>query len=76
MQFVLSSLLNVPLDQPAEVREEEGIDPARLLPFLRSALPEATGPVSVLQFPKGHSNLTYLVRVGEREVVRAGAEVP
>jgi aminoglycoside phosphotransferase (APT) family kinase protein len=59
----------VPLDQPAEVREEERIDPARLLPFLRSALPEAAGPVSVLQFPKGHSNLTYLVRVGEREVV-------
>jgi aminoglycoside phosphotransferase (APT) family kinase protein len=57
------------LDQPAEVREEERIDLARLLPFLRSALPEATGPVSVLQFPRGHSNLTYLVRVGAREVV-------
>jgi aminoglycoside phosphotransferase (APT) family kinase protein len=59
----------VPLDQPADVREEERIDPARLLPFLRSALPEMTGPVSVLQFPRGHSNLTYLVRVGAREVV-------
>ena len=58
-----------PLDQPGEVREEERIDPARLEPFLRAALPEATGPVSVLQFPRGHSNLTYLVRVGEREAV-------
>jgi aminoglycoside phosphotransferase (APT) family kinase protein len=57
------------VDQPAEMREEERIDLARLLPFLRSALPEATGPVSVLQFPRGHSNLTYLVRVGAREVV-------
>ncbi|MGZ6142641.1 MAG: phosphotransferase family protein [Myxococcales bacterium] len=57
------------LDQPGEVREEERIDPARLEPFLRAALPGAAGPVSVLQFPRGHSNLTYLVRVGEREAV-------
>src|SRR5437763_588286 len=56
-------------EEPAEVREEERIDPARLEPFLRRTLPEATGPVSVLQFPKGHSNLTYLLRVGERELV-------
>jgi aminoglycoside phosphotransferase (APT) family kinase protein len=57
------------LDQPAEVREEERIDPAAIEPFLRRALPDAAGPVSVLQFPKGHSNLTYLLVVGEREVV-------
>ena len=59
----------LPLDQPAEVREEERIDPARIEPFLRRALSGAAGPVSVLQFPKGHSNLTYLLRVGDREVV-------
>src|SRR3954470_24064969 len=58
----------LPLDQPAAMREEERIDPARIEPFLRDALGGA-GPVSVLQFPKGHSNLTYLVRVGEREAV-------
>ena len=61
--------MELPLDQPAEVREEERIDPARIEPFLRRALPDAAGPVSVLQFPKGHSNLTYLLRVGDREVV-------
>ncbi len=59
----------LPVDQPAEVREEERIDSARIEPFLRRALPDAAGAVSVLQFPKGHSNLTYLLRVGEREVV-------
>jgi len=57
------------LDQPAEVREEERIDPSRIEPFLQRALPDAAGPVSVLQFPKGHSNLTYLLRFGQREVV-------
>ena len=60
---------DVRLDQPAEVREEERIDPARIEPFLRRTLPDAAGPVFVLQFPKGHSNLTYLLRVGERELV-------
>jgi aminoglycoside phosphotransferase (APT) family kinase protein len=57
------------IDQPTEMREEERIDPARIEPFLRRALPDAAGPVSVLQFPRGHSNLTYLLRAGEREVV-------
>ncbi|HYV68336.1 MAG TPA: phosphotransferase family protein [Myxococcales bacterium] len=59
----------VPLDQPAPVREEERFDPARIETFLRRALPEAAGPVAVLQFPRGHSNLTYLLRVGDREIV-------
>jgi aminoglycoside phosphotransferase (APT) family kinase protein len=57
------------VDQPAEVRDEERIDPARIEPFLRRALPDAAGAISLLQFPKGHSNLTYLLKLGEREVV-------
>src|SRR5207248_86204 len=44
-------------------------DPARIASFVRQALPDAAGPVKVLQFPKGHSNLTDLLRVGDREVV-------
>ncbi|HET7787797.1 MAG TPA: phosphotransferase family protein [Myxococcales bacterium] len=63
------SQAGAPLDQPAEVREEERIDPARIEPFLRRTMPQFEGPVSVLQFPKGHSNLTYLVKAGGREVV-------
>jgi aminoglycoside phosphotransferase (APT) family kinase protein len=57
------------IDEPAEVREEERFDPKRIEPFLRRALPDATGLLGVLQFPKGHSNLTYLIRVGDRELV-------
>ncbi len=57
------------LDEAEEARADERLDPERLRPFLASVLPGAAGPVTVLQFRKGHSNLTYLVRVGEREVV-------
>lgn len=44
-----------------------------LAPYLRRALSgggeSSDLPVSVEQFPGGHSNLTYLVRVGDREAV-------
>ena len=61
--------MELPIDQPAEAREEERFDPSRIEPFLRRALPDVVAPISVLQFPKGHSNLTYLLRAGERELV-------
>src|SRR3954451_19504939 len=51
------------------MREEGRIDPAKIEPFLRRALPGLEGPISVLQFPKGHSNLTYLIKAGGREAV-------
>lgn len=60
---------SAPIDEPEEVRGEERLDPERLRPFLAAALQGAAGPVEVLQFRQGHSNLTYLVRVGGREVV-------
>jgi aminoglycoside phosphotransferase (APT) family kinase protein len=59
---------SLPTDEPGEVRDEERLDPERLRPFVAGAL-GAEGPVSVLQFRKGHSNLTYLVSVGGREAV-------
>lgn len=37
--------------------------------YLRQNLPEAAGEVSVEQFPSGHSNLTYLIRVDGAEFV-------
>jgi aminoglycoside phosphotransferase (APT) family kinase protein len=55
-------------DQAGTVRAGEELDLARLQPFLREHL-GYSGPVSVEQFPSGHSNLTYLVRFGSREVV-------
>lgn len=57
------------LDEAEEVRSDERFDPERLRPILADALPGVDGPISVRQFRKGHSNLTYLVRVGDREVV-------
>jgi len=56
-------------DQPGAVREDERLDPASLAAWLARAVPGAAGPVELLQFGKGHSNLTYLVRFGGREAV-------
>ncbi|HSZ60439.1 MAG TPA: phosphotransferase family protein [Terriglobales bacterium] len=55
-------------DQAGTVRAGEELDIARLQPFLREHLGN-TGPVTVEQFPGGHSNLTYLVRLGNRELI-------
>ncbi len=57
------------LDEPDEVREEERFEPERLRPILERAFPGARGPVTLLQFRKGHSNLTYLARIGDQEAV-------
>jgi aminoglycoside phosphotransferase (APT) family kinase protein len=56
------------LDCPREVRQGEELDLARLGDWLRSQqLPWQ--PLSQQQFPRGHSNLTYLLRAGDRELV-------
>src|SRR5262249_6485290 len=59
------------LDAPRPVRPGEEIDARRLAAWLADHLPApaAGAPLSVEQFPGGHSNLTYLVRWGERELV-------
>ena len=56
------------LDSTAPVRPGEELDLARLEPYLRSRFPRESGPLIVEQFPQGHSNLTYLVRLGDREL--------
>ena len=55
-------------DQAGMVRAGEELDLARLRPFLLEHFGHS-GPISVEQFPSGHSNLTYLVRMDDREVV-------
>jgi aminoglycoside phosphotransferase (APT) family kinase protein len=55
-------------DQAGTVRAGEELDLARLQPFLLEHFGHS-GPLSVEQFPSGHSNLTYLLRLGDREVV-------
>jgi aminoglycoside phosphotransferase (APT) family kinase protein len=56
-------------DRPGGVRSGEELDLAKLEPFLRSSFGFARGSVTIEQFPSGHSNLTYLLRLGEREMV-------
>jgi aminoglycoside phosphotransferase (APT) family kinase protein len=58
-----------PVDRPADVRPGEELDIAALEAYLRAHLPDAAGPVEVRQFPRGFSNLTYLVCAGDRELV-------
>lgn len=57
------------LDQPRTVRPGEELDLTRLEPFLLRHFPGSAGPLRVEQFPSGHSNLTYLVRMRNQEFV-------
>ena len=57
------------IDSPRSVREGEELDLDRLGEYVAAQRPELAGPLEIEQFPKGHSNLTYLLRSGERELV-------
>lgn len=56
-------------DHARAIREGEELDVARLEPYLRNHFPDAEGSLVVKQFPSGHSNLTYSVSLGEKEMV-------
>ncbi len=58
-----------PLDGTAPVRKGEELDTEALARYLADAVPGVDGPIVVEQFPSGHSNLTYLLRAGGRELV-------
>jgi aminoglycoside phosphotransferase (APT) family kinase protein len=51
------------------IRADEDFDHQRLAEHLRDKLPAADGELQVLQFPGGHSNLTYLLKFGAAEYV-------
>jgi len=57
------------LDHPTAIRSGEELDLAKLEPYLRSHFPDETGPLQIRQFPSGHSNLTYSLHLGARELV-------
>ena len=56
-------------DRPTTIRPGEELDLARLEPFLRRQFPNESARFEVLQFPSGHSNLTYSVQLGEKFLV-------
>jgi len=56
-------------DQTTAVRSGEELDLAKLEPFLRAHFPNEPGQLIVQQYPSGHSNLTYSLQLGSREMV-------
>jgi aminoglycoside phosphotransferase (APT) family kinase protein len=56
-------------DKPANTRIGEELNVEKLEPYLRATFPTEFGPLQVQQYPSGHSNLTYAVRLGERDLV-------
>jgi aminoglycoside phosphotransferase (APT) family kinase protein len=56
-------------DQTRPVREEDAFDAARVDAFLKQHIAGLEGTPAVTQFPGGASNLTYLLRYANRELV-------
>ncbi|MDX1502898.1 MAG: phosphotransferase family protein [Thermoanaerobaculia bacterium] len=57
-------------DRPVAVRPGAELPVERLAGYLGARLPGAAGAsLEVLQFPSGFSNLTYLLRLGDRDLV-------
>ena len=57
------------IDQPVDIREGEGLDIPLLEKYLQNRLGGLEGGLTVKQFPSGFSNLTYLLTMGEREMI-------
>ena len=57
------------IDKAKKPREGEELDVAKLEPYLLERIPGSRGPLVVEQFPSGHSNLTYLLKLGDKEYV-------
>ncbi|MFL6145334.1 MAG: phosphotransferase family protein [Labedaea sp.] len=56
-------------DQPGEPRDEDRFDTAAVHDWLSSQVDGLSGMPEVRQFPGGASNLTYLLRYPERELI-------
>lgn len=56
-----ASETNQLVDRARDVREGEELDGEGLRRYLRGVLGEEIGPLTIKQFPGGHSNLTYAV---------------
>jgi len=63
-----TSLMNDSIDRPIAVRPGETLDVSQLGPYLQNAL-DLEGELEVLQYPSGFSNLTYMLRIGDTEIV-------
>ncbi len=69
MGAIANNRMHPDIDGPQPTRPGEELDVATLEGYLREHLPEVAGPLTVEQFPRGFSNLTYSLRMGEEELV-------
>ena len=56
-------------DKAVDIRQGEELDTQKVGEYLRETLSGLSGEMAVEQFPSGFSNLTYLIRVGDTELV-------
>ncbi len=56
-------------DEPTATREGEGLDKSIIYDFLKTNLSDIKEELEIKQFPSGFSNLTYLVKSGNREMI-------
>jgi aminoglycoside phosphotransferase (APT) family kinase protein len=57
------------VDSATSIRRGEELDLPALEKFLAERLPDYAGTLEAQQFPSGYSNLTYLLKVGDRKLV-------
>ena len=57
------------VDEPVDVRSGEELDAPRVREYLLENIPGLSGDIEIRQFPSGFSNLTYLVKIGEKEMI-------
>ncbi len=56
-------------DKAQQIRQGEELDESKVEAYLKDTIPGLNGRFSIEQFPSGYSNLTYLVNVGQKEMV-------
>jgi aminoglycoside phosphotransferase (APT) family kinase protein len=56
-------------DEAGEIRKGEELAADALERYLKENIAGLSGPFKIKQFPGGHSNLTYLISFGDREMV-------
>lgn len=57
------------IDEPDDIRSGEELEQERVYEFFKKSFPNVRGELTIKQFPSGWSNLTYFIKIGEREFV-------
>jgi aminoglycoside phosphotransferase (APT) family kinase protein len=56
-------------DEPSEIREGEDLDKTTLREYLIENIKGLDGELEIKQYARGYSNLTYLIKAGEKEMI-------